>query len=621
VLTFIVVFVIHTYLMVVVNDTLRLVEGNKVLAVIINLIPNSPRPPAQSRLIMFNIALFWTLMSNIAFGSVARIFAFGPVMFVKDMASATQLFFKSIFSKLGTPELTRIFGGLILGVFANFIVFNGPVSIALAAFLFLSVSQKEKSFLILVSKLFKSDMQRLFKVKHKTEFDLVGFSIIIFGVSLGLLIAGLIPGSIFNQAIISKILKVLIIVFFIFAGWRSAAKGGPAGMILFFLSIAGMWLLMDSAIFADDTGWSESGKNMKGWLNNPGTPTGLKLGLPPAIIAGLVNLLGPMFPGFMKNMLKDPKTNPYDYLRKNLTPDQFNQLKQKVKDYNQVGIDAANAEAEAYNGIFGPSLGSFFEGCGNSFSNLYDAAADVASGLKDTAIYVAGNWDEAACNTGDFVSKIAGGIYNEVAGGISDVLNNKMIYAEALVQGLAGTVSDLVLHPIDSTVKIGESLADIFGINDLINCTDPSKSDVERVGLYLMGIMKLSGLEGAGQIADISKAGVSKLIGMSDDILAKFAAQTEKMTADEFRRFIVNKESQNMGRAFADDFARAVKSGAPDDELMKKMLNIKSDTNSIKALNALKDSDPEVLRQFNSRMNKVLGEVDQTSVQPTIPPS
>jgi len=611
---FIVVFIVHTYLMVVVNDTLRVVENNKILSMILHLVPTKPQTATQSRINMLNIYLFWMLISNIVVGTIVRIIAFGIKVFVNDIKDVVMLLFKSIFAKIGSPSLTNILAGSVMGILAGIFVFNNAMCVILAIFLFLSISQKEKSFIVLVMTLTKSDLQRLFRKKEREPLDIKVFSIIVIGISLGLAISGLIPDDIFGKSAVSTVLKVIIVVAFILLGGLNAVKKGSGSFAVFLFTLVGFLLLSDNSVFADDSGWSESGRNLNGWLKNGGTPTALKLGLSPAILSSLANLLGPMFPGFMKDLLKNPNTNPYEYIRNHLTKDQFSKLKDKVQDYHKMQIDAAKADAEAYNSTLG-ILGNMFEGCGRDFAEIGKAGADFAKTLiVDVPTYVWNNYNEAMLNTGEFIGQcgeVIKGLGKEAYEIAKDVLN----HPEILTDTLKLSANEILDDPVGSAKKVAEKIYEMTGLKDIIESTDPNKNVLDRAGLYAMGVIKMWGaVEGAGSIADLTKAGASKLAGLADDLVKAAGGKTPKLTADELKRLFIYKQSQEAGEKITKDFVKSLSKGNINEEqLMQKVINLKGDRNALKALNELKDTNPGAIEAFNKNLKKVYDKVDDAT--------
>lgn len=437
VITFIVVFLAHTYLMVVVNDTLRVVEQNKVMAMIINLVPIRPETPAVRNLNALNIYLFWILLSNITFGTVARIITFGIKQFFIDIADMFSQLIKSIFAKAGNPSLTKIFQGSVLGLLAGIFLLNNAVCLALAAFLVLSVSQREKSFLVLVSTLTKSDFQRLFRVKNRMPLNIDVFSIVTWGAALGLLIAGIIPPAIFGKSIISTIIKSIFLIAVILLGGLNAAKKGPVNLMLFIASAAAYMFFLESTAFADDTGWTESGKNLSGWLKNTGTPQALKLGLPPSVLSALAIALGSGFPKFMAGLAKNPNMNVDDYIKTHMSNSQQQHYKEALNNWEQRRnelrenqkflekmMEARNKQARIMDWLYWGA---------RTTQTVADVSIDVLSNVTGPAgksiktAYtfgkgVAGGVGEATADPANWKSNMVKGVVN----GVTDVVKDKI---------------------------------------------------------------------------------------------------------------------------------------------------------------------------------------------------
>jgi hypothetical protein len=609
-ITFVLVFVVHTYLMVVINDTLRVITQYGLFEMILNLVPTRVMTPQETSIGQFNVYIFWIIISNIVFGSIGRIISFGPKQFAVDLLALLHILFKNTFKKFGAKSLTLIIFGVALSILMGTFVLNSAVSIALAFFLFLALSQREKSFMILVMTIIKSDFQRLFRIKDRQPLDIDKLSILGWGVIIGLLIVGAIPAAILGQPIITTIVKLNVFVAFVIVGSINTFKKGKGSLTLFLVSCVGFFFLLDMNVFADDSGWSESGKTLEGWLANGGTPQAMKLGLSPAMLASLANLLGPMFPGFMKDLLKNPKTNPYDYIRNNLTKDQMDKLKGMVKDANQQAVDAINNDNSYTNFWKG-----FFKGCANDMSEITTAAGEFTKNLViDLPTYIYENPKDAFGNSMNFVGdcgKIAIGIGQEIKSVITDIVNNP----EILTNTFGMTAKDLITDPIGSAEKVGETLYDMTGLKQIVECTDPNKSAVDRAKLYAEGIIKMYGfIDGAGMGADLGKAGLSKLSNYVDDLVKAAGGSGEKLSAAELRRLFIAKESREMGETFAKDFTKAIKSGAKEDDIMQKIMNIQQDRNSIKALNELAKKDPAAVLEYNKKLTQVFDKVDDQLV-------
>ena len=610
-LSFVVVFVVHTYLMVVVNDTLRIVENNKLMSMILNL-ASGGLSKAMARERTINVMIFWMVLSTLVFGTIGRWIAFGIKQFFLDLWGMLILLFHLRSGKSGSRSLPLALIGFGLAMIASIFVLNNAVCILLAIFLFLTVSQREKSFLVLVMTLAKSDAQRLFRIKNKKQFNIDNFAIFVWGLILGFLISGLIPPAIFGKTIVSTVVKVMIFVAIIVIGSLNSAKKKTAvQLLLFLLTVAGFILLRKANVLADDTGWTESGRNFQGWIRNSGTPTALMLSLSPALLSSLANVLGPMFPGFMRDLLKNPNTNPYEYIRTHLTPEQFDQVRQLTQQRHQEGVDKILAENTSIGFIK-----DFFEGVYNDVKELSQAYIDFKQTLEvDLPRYLAENPLEAFNNSMNFVRGVGqavSGLGNEALEIIKDLARDPSIISETL--GM--TASELVNDPVGSGQKVAQTLYEMSGLKEIVECTDPNKSAVDRAGLYAMGVIKMYGLiDGAGTVADVSRAGVNRLAGMADDLIKSSGGQGgQRMTAQELQRLFIAQERRQMGEAFANDFVRTVKSGGSEDDIVQRIMNIQQDRSAMRALNEMARNSDEAaaaVRAYNQRLSQIFNKVDR----------
>lgn len=635
VLVFVLIFFFHTYLMVVINDTLYIVENNKVLSMILNLISRTPQTRAETMMQRINAILFWSLVSVSAFGTLARVISFGIKSFAAEVVHMFVVAYESLTDRNYKVGFIRIITGLVIGILLGTFVFNNMVCLVAAVFMFLSSSQQEKSMFVLSFTLIKSDWQRYLRIKNPKIFNINGYIILSNGISLGLLVAAVIPPVVFGSTAVSVVLKLAFAIGIIMSMMRVRSKSA-ARLFAILIPLGILLVLSRFNLFADDTGWTESGSNLKGWLNNSGTPLAVRLGISPALLSSLATVLGSAFPGFIKEMLNTPNMNPYQFIRNNLTPEQHARVRKLTEEHHQAGIDAANAEAEAYNSLLG-FWGSFFEGCGSDMAEIGGAVKDFTKTLViDLPAYVLENPYEAAGNSATFVKQVGGAIKNlavDAAGVISDLFANN---GELLIETIELTVEQIMTDPVGSGKKVAKSLYEMSGLKELVECTDPNKSATERAGLYSIGVMKLWGMiEGAGATADISKAGAKAAIGKlknladdmvkaaggsSDDLVRILGKSKEevvqmlkksgsKLTPDDLERLYIHKLNMEAGEQTTKRLIDAIDAG--DDDLLRQVLDIQQDKSAMRALNELEKTRPDVIKEFNKRMESVYENVDE----------
>ena len=611
VLTFVLVFVVHTYLMVVVNDTLRIVENNRVMSMILNLATTGlSKLQATGRSI--NAMLFWMMASTVVFGTIARLLAFGFKQFFLDLAEMFNHLLHLGGEQGRAKAIPYPMIGFALAMLAGIFVLNNAVCLLMAIFLLFEASQRDKSFLLLCLTLTKSDLQRLFRVKQKKMFNLDHFSIFVWGLILGLLLSGLIPPVIFGQKLVSTILKIVIFaaILTIF-GLNKAKKKTAAQIVLFLVIAAGFAFLKKANVMADDTGWTESGRNIQGWLRNSGTPTALMLSLSPALLSSLANILGPMFPGFMRDLIKNPNMNPYEYIRTHLTPEQFAAVRDLTQQRHAESVEQLIAQNS--NMAF---IGDFLEGVYNDVTELGQAYLDFRHTLEvDLPAYLLENPLEALNNSSQFVQGVGQAIGNlgqEALSVIQDLVRDPAILSETL--GL--TAAELANDPIGSGHKVAQALYEMSGLKDIVECTDPNKSAVDRAGLYAMGVIKMYGLiDGAGTVADVSRAGLNRLSTLADDVIKAAGGKGgQRMTAEELQRLFYGLERTRLGQKTAGEFVDAIKAGSSGDDLMQRIVNIQQDRSAMRALNEAAKHNDDVARaiqQYNQRLGQVFDSVDE----------
>ena len=315
---------------------------------------------------------------------------------------------------------------------------------------------------------------------------------------------------------VSTVVKILIFLAIVVITSLNQAKKKTAAKVILFLSLAaGLVVLKKMNVWADDSGWSESGRNIRGWLANSGTPTALMLSLSPALLSSLANVLGPMFPNFMLGLIKNPNMNPYEYIRNNLTPEQFAEVRALTEQRHQQSVEQLLAENSNTNFIK-----DFLSGVYNDVTELAQAYADFRHTLEvELPQYLAENPLEALNNSWQFVRGVGGAVGDLASEGIN-ILRDLARDPGILLATMEMTASDLVNDPIGSGQKVVSTLYEMSGFQDIVNCMDPNKSATERAGLYAMGVIKMYGLiDGAGTVADTSRVALNRLSTYADDLI------------------------------------------------------------------------------------------------------
>ena len=285
VVVFVLVWLIHTVVMVFLNDGWAKV-GNWFLGMILVVRGGE-----------LGGTFFWMLLMML-FTLLAARLRKGPGRFRDDLAGLSPNIARAFASPgrwgftvmLGLAALTLLVSFLVLAVSAPYTP-NRLLSLLFALLLMLSLSSGENSFVMLVSRLAWFDFQRLFGVAPIRPFQPEKIVLAVVGIAGGALLAAVLP---FLPT--SGWFGVLALVV---AGAIMAALGGrraPAGgfMVLAATLLAGAAaLLAADQVLAHDWGWNESGRDLGRLMNSPGF---VRAGAH-STAAGIGAVLGVLLPG------------------------------------------------------------------------------------------------------------------------------------------------------------------------------------------------------------------------------------------------------------------------------------------------------------------------------------
>jgi len=274
-ITGVLILVLHTYLLVVLNEGFG-AGGNKILNYII-AVDIGGETPAQRNLRIFNVNLFWTLLSCLFWGTIARIRFSGLKLCILSVLNGIMKLIEDLFEKPGSLGLSVFLCGITFGFSSGIFSGNPLVAILLAAVMFLSVSARQGSFVILVTYLAWGDYQRFFKINPLRAFYIDIVSCTLRGASLGLVLY-----SIFPLVIKGDFAKFACLFFFVcllILNTRIKSSKVAASILAALTSIM---LFSAKKVFADDGGWSEAGGNLKGWMNSGGADEAVNRGVGPA---------------------------------------------------------------------------------------------------------------------------------------------------------------------------------------------------------------------------------------------------------------------------------------------------------------------------------------------------
>ena len=271
---FVIVLLIHTYLVIVKNEGFSPDQNNKFL-------------PITAFKATYSIAvIYWTFAAFLLSTLISRIGKDGVLVFLKEIGSSPAWLVKN-FRMSGTTGLCRLMASTAFTIVAALFIRNQYLLILYALIVFFSFTSRTKGFFIYLFKLGWSDWQRIFNRKGpKEKLNMGTLSLQVFGIFLGFILAYFIPYKPYGH-IAAAILLIAGAVML------TMKKVSPKVVAGFMIVITANFLLSKVGhVFADDGGWKEAGGTLGSWINSPGALPAVGLGLPPAVGGMLGGFLG-----------------------------------------------------------------------------------------------------------------------------------------------------------------------------------------------------------------------------------------------------------------------------------------------------------------------------------------
>ncbi|MGE5329369.1 MAG: pre-toxin TG domain-containing protein [Deltaproteobacteria bacterium] len=270
-ITGVLILILHTYMLVVLNEGFG-AGTNKFLNYII-AVDVGGETPAQRNLRMLNVNLFWGLLSCLFWGTIARLRLSGLKLYILSVLNGIMRLIQDFFEKPGSFGLSVFLGGIIFGFAVGVFVLNPFTAILLAVLIFLSVTARQGSFVILVTYLAWGDYQRFFNINPRKAFYIDLVSCALRGGSLGLILYSVFPLA--TKGDFAKYACLFFIVCLLILNMR--IKTSKTASAIFF-ALSSVMLFSAVKAYADDGGWSESGGNLNGWLKSGGADEAVKRG-------------------------------------------------------------------------------------------------------------------------------------------------------------------------------------------------------------------------------------------------------------------------------------------------------------------------------------------------------
>ena len=269
-----IVLVIHTYLLVVVNEGFSYNGSNPLVA---SMLAMSGR--------VISGTLFWILLMWVGTLVHTQIKKNGVSGMVENIRN-TPPWVMSMKEKTGDISTVILIGGagvslIFAGYLSNFLVSFLLMLAIIGAFV-----ARQESMLLLACRLAYSDIMRsLKKAEGYTHIDIAFPTVALSGALGGFLLSIVIGGS-----FLLKIMGVLLIGISYYKYKQNDGTKPNVVMPASILIIA--FILLIVPVLADDGGWQESGASFDGWIGSEGAAIAVAMGIPAAIAAIIGILLG-----------------------------------------------------------------------------------------------------------------------------------------------------------------------------------------------------------------------------------------------------------------------------------------------------------------------------------------
>lgn len=232
-------------------------------------------------------SIYWTmpmlfLLTGLIRNLFIRIRQNGFKKLVQDITGAgntARLYAKASTKSIGSHILFGCFLGSILGL-----LLQSPIILfLLPIILFLSFTLRENSKLIGIVSMFLISIN--IKRKKPKYVNIANLALGVYGLAIGfafyflviIILWFVVNYNIYARVIFTTIIAVTTLLLYKTKSNKTIAK--TSLMIVMMITAFAIFSLTNFVIYADDGGWSESGKNLVGWLSNPGTKLLALLGL------------------------------------------------------------------------------------------------------------------------------------------------------------------------------------------------------------------------------------------------------------------------------------------------------------------------------------------------------
>ena len=274
---FLVVFIIHAYLLVVKNEGFA-VDWNNPYAAITNLDG-----------VNYSVSAFWAFFTFFLTILLTRIIK-GPIKFIKEIVTTPVYLFNN-FKGSGQAGLMALLVAMALGLLSSMVIKNPYLLVLYALMIIFSLTKQRKGLLLLVIKLAWQDWHRIINTRKAGQKPNIGtMSIFVLGIPIGLFIVYILPLKPYSPIILAILLLALCVLL------KTKKVSPSAAMLILAFFAFNVVFFRCREVFADDGGWREAGGTLKGYVNSPGAGKAVADGLGPSAAAAGGSLAGSFVP-------------------------------------------------------------------------------------------------------------------------------------------------------------------------------------------------------------------------------------------------------------------------------------------------------------------------------------
>jgi phage baseplate assembly protein gpV len=274
IIVFFLVLAVHTFLVVYVNEGFNAVPSQRFVHLMALEDYNT------------GAVVFWTFACFFISNLFSRVRKDGLFTFSKEMVMSPLYLGQCLASSQQTGlSLMLISAGA--AILLSLATVNEYLILVFALIALFSFTLQKRSFLAYFFKVVRSDWQRLFlRNKPRKEAQQGIFSLMVFGIFLGLLISFFLPLKPYSSI-------GLFLVFIILSIMLRKKTVSTSTAIHSFLLITASALILDSPIvLAHDGGWTEAGGTFKDWLRSAGAFAAVTKGLIVAVCGAVGSTVG-----------------------------------------------------------------------------------------------------------------------------------------------------------------------------------------------------------------------------------------------------------------------------------------------------------------------------------------